>query len=208
MSKDAENKKDLDKVNRLAKFLLQVGQVIGFAREYWIIIAIGGGFLASAFTLWYNAQVEPTMNKYVTQVTTEWMRDSLGYHIDQHLSTKGGGTRGNLAKYVSENGDSLHKKDVVPVLGDLIIGEDSIKKDVARVRLEAFYARSIANLLISETFKDTINRGVALKLAPSGDVYYLDSLSIPWGASLKHSPSPSRWVYYPPYNNNKKTYCK
>lgn len=176
-----------------------------FVRKYWIVIGVLGGTITTVaggvVHVWYTVNVEPKVTSFVHRVTDEYMNDSLGIQVDRHMRTKGGGFRGGLANFVNEE-----KVNIIPLVGDMLLNQDSIKAAIGEAREQADYAREIANLLIGETFKDTVNEGVKLKIAPSGDMYYIDSLKIPWAAVWKNRIG--KWVIFPTYHDNKQTLCK
>lgn len=194
-------KKDenIAQVNKLAKIILQVKGAILFVKDYWVILGVLWFLFVGGVTLWYNQEVEPTMNKYVTKVTHKWMEDSLGIFIDSHMAEKGGGFRGRLADTLD-----ISKEDVVHRFARLALNEDSMWLRLNELGIKVAHARAIADLSIHESFRDTTNSGVKLLISLKGEMFYLDSLKIPWGAFYRNR----KWVYFPPYNNNQMTDCK
>lgn len=196
---------DEKEIKNIAETFVSIRRALTWAKKNFItVLLITGGGTGTVGTLvysWYSYNVEPALKKFVRNETRAYVVDSMGVFIDDHMKEKGLGFRGGLSEFTGIPRDCL-----ITNLGTIMLEESMMNQKIEDLDQKLYTIKGITTLLINETFVDSVNRGVKLKIAPSGDEYYIDSLGIPWGADYKKGIK--EWVYYPPYFSNEMTICK
>jgi len=175
--------------------LEKVNKIIAGIKEYAVILGFTGSSLAGGIAYVHNYVIMPIVDEHIEKVSgevmREWIDDSARIYINQEITSKGTGFRGEL-----EQVTHISRHRLADTLGNLI-------KQVPSYRFYYNYQRGFNEFLFRSVCvrKDTL--GTTLWRHPKGYYLFRDSLGFVWDAPIIAGKA----YFYPPYQNNKRQEC-
>lgn len=169
-------------------------------QEHWgMLVIVGSGFWTFVVALWM-AFAAPVIDEHIDSRITAWKNDSLNIIVDNHLRTKGGGFRGQLADTTK-----IPKDKLVSILGGIMVEEPNTQADIDYLFDEVDYLNNFNIFILSTLYQKYDYNGVTFYLTAQGDYKYLDMYKKLWDAA--YNAADDCFYYYPSYGNGNRLKC-